>query len=368
MSATLRHCIILSCRHNLSGLFRRQQLLSGSNEVVASLSFRSNDKEPYPDMPDLSLQSEFSRAVEDQPTRTIQSTELTDHQGSSWNDAHRRRFFEAIFLATADQIITSPAACREQMFSAFLNNLSWLQDEPSRYMILPKLRTWFQPRCTSDVLATDCLLLLSFARTTKNHELFRRARQRHQVAVYSLKHKLGQPMLQADNLLVSMDALGICHLFERQPKHKHAQGLSSILKALGPRYARTAAGFSRDLIFNAMHINLIASLQARQPCIFGTPQWSRALESTCRGRMWCLFHFTCKIPAALKKIDDMAPAALTQSTHLFRTLIALRTQFQDWLLTWYDEIIGPPYRLVDTSHFREFSKRYHREANVFPRV
>ena len=283
--------------------------------------------------------------------------------------AHRRHFFETVFRASAQQIITSPAAYREQLFSTFVNELTVLYDMPSRYSLLSRLRDWFEPRCDSGVIATDCLLLLHFARVTGDNQVLFEGKRRHYLAIHCLKAKLASPAATNDDtLLVSMDALGICHLYEQEPRRKHAQGLRRLLEVRGPGAMQSVTGLTRDLVFNALHINLIACMTSRTACMFGEPRWSRALETSCNGRVWCLFRLACRIPAALARIDTIGSASKSEVAALLSQLVSLGRQFQEWLLIWYEEIIGPPIRSAPWTDSPQWTARYGSSSLAFPQA
>ncbi|KAK5123455.1 hypothetical protein LTR85_002493 [Meristemomyces frigidus] len=274
--------------------------------------------------------------------------------------------------------VRSPAAFRQQLLLNFVSNICWIQSLPGAYQILSRLQAWFATGGTAMAAATDCLLLTQFAQDAKSERWRLEALKRHSAAISTLQHALCKPRVATDDdLLSAIDALGVCEALgmgtvsANVPQgedawRQHALGLCTLLGLRGP--VCTADERTHHVVFNAMYVGLTNNVSRGKALIFGEPRWQRALEVSCAGRMWCLFHSGCKFPALLERVDaldtvsDPAGAAVV----LLSELVGLQDTLQQWLLAWYREMPGLPFRTVSITEYPPFVATHGPIADSFP--
>ena len=282
-------------------------------------------------------------------------------------NTHKRQFFELIMETDTLQLIKSPAAHREQLFVTFINGLGLIQTLPSRYVLLGKLRDWFEPRGHVMAAATDCLLLTHFAHMMRGERCAIGADKLHGFALHALAKELENPnVANEDGVLAATDALGIRQLYSERPCEQHVHGLCSLLRARGTEPSRYMTGLSKDLLFGALHVALMFALSSRTRLVFGEPRWMHTLESNCSGRVWCLFHLAFSVPAALEKVDKITYTSTEEVATLLNQLIELEHRFQIWLLMWYEEFPDSPITSTSVTNFRDFVARHGPIAETFP--
>lgn len=294
----------------------------------------------------------------------------------------RLRFFEAVTSINALRIFRSPATVREQLFANFVTEFGTAETIPDGRQILETLRDWFTASGKAMVAATDCLLLTQYGHDTKQEQYAMEGRKWYGVALRTLQQELCKPQAGTnDDLLVVTDALSVCEslVFRNLPSEplhgeeawrKYARGMCSLLAVRGPQCLASLCQHNRDVVFNAMFTGIADCMSTPKALTLGEPAWQQALEASCCGRMWCLFHIACRFPALLERMDKMALSAdpETEALAVLTNLADVEGKFQTWLLAWYDDFTYPLVRTSSITNYDSFVARHGPLVDQFPQV
>lgn len=275
--------------------------------------------------------------------------------------------------------VRSPAVFREQLLLNFVENLGWVQALPEGYDLLSRLQNWFTRKGTAIAAATDCLLLTQFAHDAKDERWRQEGIKRHGAAISVLRKALRRSHAATDDdLLSATDALGVCEalgmgsISATVPQgedawRQHALGLCTLLNLRGPA-SLSANNCTFDMVFNAMYVGLVNNVSCRKALLFGEHNWQRALEASCSGRMWCLFHIVCRFPALLERMDALNPKTQPnrEVVRLLSDLIELQDRVQRWLLLWYKQSPELLVRTVSVTEYPFFVAIHGPLADQFP--
>ncbi|TKA29473.1 hypothetical protein B0A50_03486 [Salinomyces thailandicus] len=177
--------------------------------------------------------------------------------------------------------IQSPAAYRQQLITNFYE-AHFPRGISTRFIVFDKIVDWARPRSAAMAAAIDCLLLVQLSIGTGDVATRLECKKRHHVAVQLVPRALQRPKAAYDDgLIAAVDALGICEIFtESADGHgawrMHTRGLSSLLKARGPKVLRNR--FTRNVYIDCLPSALMDALLARKPLVFAEPAWQEEME------------------------------------------------------------------------------------------
>ncbi|TKA82753.1 hypothetical protein B0A55_01096 [Friedmanniomyces simplex] len=296
--------------------------------------------------------------------------------------SHRLHFFETVTAVSTSAMIDSPAAFREQLFMNFVTNFAIVAMMSGGKEILALLHDWFTPRGKAMAAATDCLLITQFAHDANLDRYRSEGGKQHSLAINALRRSLSKPdAVSDDDALSATDALGVCEamglreLFTGLPQgedtwRQHSRGLCTLLQLRGPQCLSSPSEHLHGMIFNAMQAGLGDSISSRRAFTLGGPHWQRALESSCSGRVWCMYHMVYRLPELLERMDNMDSVADPDSEALevLTELIDIQHKLQEWLFAWYDEMPDSPFRTVSVTTYPSFIADHGPLADQFPVV
>lgn len=294
---------------------------------------------------------------------------------------HRLQFSKMIMALNMTFMVRSPATFRDQLFEKFIGTGHWVRTMPGGYRLLSRLKDWFTPRGKAMAAATDSLLLSQSAHDTADEALRLECNRRYVVAISVLRAALLNPRAAYDeDILFATDALGVWEALGfddvgsviSQGHNRwllHGRGLCTLLRARGPHSIKDAPGRYRGIVFNAMYVAINDSMAHRQSLMFGQPDWQRALEAGCHGRMWCFSHIAARFPAFLVRLDALdatVDIAADEASEILSGLLDLQNALKLWLLAWYEDLPELPTRSISVAEYTSFIARLGPLADQIP--
>ncbi|KAK0769090.1 hypothetical protein LTR02_006184 [Friedmanniomyces endolithicus] len=318
-----------------------------------------------------------------QPLRKAARVSRVVHAREDAVEKDRLLFFETVAAVRSLAMINSPAAFREQLFMNFTTKFAIVSMMTNGNDILDKLHDWFTPHGKAMVAATDCLLLTQYAHDSNQlHQYKSEGTKQHSLAINALRLSLSKPeAVTDDDALSATDALGVCEamglreLLTGVPQgqdawRQHSRGLCTLIKLRGPQCLSTPSEHVHGMVFNAMHAGLGDSITSRKPFPLSGPAWQQALESSCSGRVWCMYHMVCEFPGYLERMDNMhfSKAPEDEAIEVLTGLIDIQYNLQEWLFAWYEEMLGLPFNADSITSYPSFIARHGPLADQFPIV
>ncbi|KAK0249973.1 hypothetical protein LTR01_008656 [Friedmanniomyces endolithicus] len=295
----------------------------------------------------------------------------------------RLLFFETVAAVRSLAMINSPAAFREQLFMNFTTKFAIVATMTNGGDILDMLHAWFTPHGKAMVAATDCLLLTQYAHDSNQlHQYKSEGTKQHTLAINALRISLSKPeAVNDDDALSATDALGVCEamglgeLLTGIPQgqdawRQHSRGLCTLIKLRGPQCLSSPSAHVHGMVFNAMHAGLGDSITSRKAFPLSGPDWQQALESSCSGRVWCMYHMVCEFPGFLERMDNMpySKAPQDEAMEVLTGLIDIQHKLQEWLFSWYQEMLGLPFHADSITSYPSFIADHGPLADQFPIV
>ncbi|KAK4916606.1 hypothetical protein LTR49_015439 [Elasticomyces elasticus] len=244
-------------------------------------------------------------------------------------------------------VVNAAAAYRAQLLGNFLDDY-YPSGMPEKAVICVKLQQWFEPqRGKVARAAADSMLLLYAGGVGSDESVRREGLRRQQMALRLLQNAfpLYRTRLQMRQFFRSREV--------DEPYGAHARGLHALILARGPEVFDSI--ITRDLTLNFLHLPLMISLLARKECVFGRPEWQTKLNSISqrKGKMYQLAALGCLLPSLFEKADKVLNdkhLTFDTNTNLLSELVALESQFLDWLIKRYQsQPHSQPYRTVAAS-------------------